>query len=145
MLLIGLALSDLGVGLILQPLYIAFLLSFAKNGAVPLTCVTFVVISIFGPVLTCVSFGTVVTISVERYLALCLHLRYDDVVTVKRVRIFLTSLWLVCGMSPFIWVWFAPRARSYISLPCDFFCGLYQDLPNNSLSRKTNAKNRDNW
>lgn len=113
MLLIGLALSDLGIGLIEQPVYIAFLLVFAKNGPVSSSCIISIAVTIFGSIFSCVSFGTVVAISVERYIALSLHLRYENVVTRKRVQIFLICLWLVCGILPFIWVLSAPKYRSY--------------------------------
>ena len=111
LLLIGLALSDLGVGLIVQPFFIAFLLSFA--GAGTFTCLTSVAVSVFGSVLTSVSFGTVVSVSIERYIALRLHLRYEDVVKVKRARNFLITLWLIGGTLPFIWVWLTPKYRSH--------------------------------
>ena len=113
LLLVGLALSDLGVGLIEQPVYIASLLFFAKNGPVSSRCVISVAVSIFGSVFSSVSFGTVVAISAERYIALSLHLRYENVVTRKRVRIFLICLWLVCGILPFMWVLLVPKYRSY--------------------------------
>ena len=40
MLLIGLALSDLGVGLFVQPFFIAHLISFAKQGTANFTCIS---------------------------------------------------------------------------------------------------------
>ena len=113
MLLIGLALSDLSVGLVGQPVYIAFLLVFVKNGPVSSSCIISIAVSIFGSIFSCVSFGTVVAISAERYIALSLHLRYENVVTRKRVQIFLICLWLVCGILPFIWVPLAPKYRAY--------------------------------
>ena len=113
LLLIGLALSDLGVGLIVQPFFIAFLLSFAETGAGTFTCLTSVAVSVFGSVLTSVSFGTVVSVSIERYIALRLHLRYEDVVKVKRAWNFLITLWLIGGTLPFIWVWLTPKYRSH--------------------------------
>ena len=69
LLLIGLALSDLGVGLIVQPFFMAFLLSYAETGAGTFTCLTSVAVSVFGSVLTSVSFGAVVSVSIERYIA----------------------------------------------------------------------------
>ena len=105
--------TDLGVGLIVQPFFIAFLLSFAETGAGTFTCLTSVAVSVFGSVLTSVSFGTVVSVSIERYIALRLHLRYEDVVTVKRARNFLITLWLIGGTLPFIWVWLTPKYRSH--------------------------------
>ena len=105
--------TDLGVGLIVQPFFIAFLLSFAETGAGTFTCLTSVAVSVFGSVLTSVSFGTVVSVSIELYIALCLHLRYEDVVTVKRARNFLITLWLIGGTLPFICVWLTPKYRSH--------------------------------
>lgn len=121
-LLIGLAMSDMGVGLIVQPFYIAYLLLFVKNGAGLSTCVPTVTISIFGSIFGFVSFGTVVTISIERYIALCLHLRYEDVVTVKRIRIFLICLWLVCGILAVMWVLVVPKYRSHFSAIAILLC-----------------------
>ena len=76
-------------------------------------------VSVFGSVLTSISFGTVVSVSIERYIALCLHLRYEDVVTVKRARNFLITLWLIGGTLPFIWVWLTRKYRSHF-----FFTGI---------------------
>ena len=105
--------TDLGVGLIVQPFFIAFLLSFAETGTGTFTCLTSVAVSVNGSVLTSVSFGTVVSVSIERYIALCLHLRYEDVVTLKRARNFLITLWLIGGTLPFVWVWLTPKYRSH--------------------------------
>lgn len=113
MLLIGLALSDLGVGVIVQPFFIAYLFSFAKKGAANLTCISTAALTITAAFLSCVSFGTVTAISLERYLSLRLHLRYDDIITTTRVRRFLAVLWLLGGISPIIWVLFAPSYKSY--------------------------------
>lgn len=113
LLLIGLALSELGVGLIVQPFFIAFLLSFAETGAGTFTCLMSVAFSVFVSVLTSVSFGSVVSVSIERYIALCLHLRYEDIVTVKRARNYLITLWLIGGTLPFICVWLTPKYRSH--------------------------------
>lgn len=128
MLLIGLALSDLGVGLIVQPFFIAFLLSFAETGTGTFTCLTSVAVSVFGSVLTSVSFGTVVSVSIERYIALCLHLRYEDVVTVKRARNFLIMLWLIGGTLPFVWVWLTPKYRSHLSATGILLCLLISSV-----------------
>ena len=43
--------------------------------------------------LTCASFLTIVFIAVDRVLAVFLHLRYQELVTSKRVAIALVSLW----------------------------------------------------
>ena len=44
--------------------------------------------------LTCTSFLTIVLIAVDRVLAVFLHLRYQELVTSKRLVIALVSLWL---------------------------------------------------
>lgn len=113
MLLIGLALSDLGVGLFVQPFFIAHLISFAKQGVADFTCISAATLTITGAFLSVVSFKTVTAISLERYLSLRLHLRYEDVITMKRVRRLLAVVWLWSGISAIVWVVFVPSYKSY--------------------------------
>ena len=113
MLLIGLALSDLGVGLFVQPFFIANSISFAKQGTGNFTCISTAAVRITAAFLSVVSFKTVTAISVERYLSLRLHLRYEDVVTMKRVRLILAVIWLWSGIFAIIWVVYVPSYKSY--------------------------------
>ena len=79
-----LAVSDLGVGIILQPLYVCYFLKALKT--------TFKVDGALSFVLCAVSVFTVTTVSVDRLLALKLGLRYKQVVTLKPVRAVILSL-----------------------------------------------------
>jgi len=91
LLLSCLAITDLCVGLIAQPLYASFLLSqehsrhcYYSAGLSNVISVTFCGVSL-----------TMLTgISVDRLLALLLGLRYRQVVTLKRVRLLVAILWL---------------------------------------------------
>ena len=112
MLLIGLAMSDLGIGLFVQPFFIAHLISFAKQGAANFTCISAAALAITAAFLSVVSFKTVTIISVERYLSLRLHLRYEDVVTMKRVRLALAVIWLWSGIFAIVWVVYVPSYKS---------------------------------
>ena len=84
-LLLSLAVSDLGVGLLAQPLYIAWMVSHAN-----FTSNAFYVIQLTFNV---ASFVTVVAISVDRFLAIHLHLRYEELVTHKRVVAVVILIW----------------------------------------------------
>ena len=84
-LLLSLAVSDLGVGLLAQPLYIA---SMVNNTY--FTLITFCDIQF---IFIVASFFTVVAISVDRFLAIHLHLRYQELVTHKRVVAVVISIW----------------------------------------------------
>ena len=99
-LLVGLALSDLGVGLIVQPVFLAF--SIAKFKGLPnVFCGSIEALSISGAWLCMVSLLNMTAISLDMYIALYLHLRYKQIVTVKRATAILVGIWLVsfaCGM-----------------------------------------------
>ena len=91
-LLLSLAASDVGVGLLVQPLYISTLVSRLNKKRID--CISYkglyVVINFF-----CISsLLNVVTISVDRFLAVHLHLRYQELVTHKRVIAAVISIWL---------------------------------------------------
>ena len=83
-----LAVTDLCVGLLLQPFYAAFLLS--RKGEVSKK-----VVNVLSFILCGVSLLTSTAISVDRLLALLLGLRYRHVVTLKRARLVIICFWLI--------------------------------------------------
>ena len=93
-LLLSLAVSDLGVGLLAQPLYIAEMVNHAD-----FLLATFYVVQI---IFTFASFLNVVAISVDRFLAIHLHLRYQELVTHKRVVAVVISIWISSLLFPLL-------------------------------------------
>ena len=92
-LLVGLAASDLGVGLAVLPTTI--LSHVAKiTEAASLFCKARQAEWAFGIFLGTVSLLTVSAINVDRYMAIHYHLRYPQMMTTKRVLAVLTCIWL---------------------------------------------------
>ena len=87
-LLFSLVVSDLGVGLIVQPLYIACLVMKLQ----PNIAFTLHLISAYP--LSYASFFGVTALTVDRFLAIHLHLRYNELVTHKRVVAVVISIWV---------------------------------------------------
>jgi hypothetical protein len=87
-----LAVSDLGVGLIVQPLSAVYKISEMSEDFQPY-CVAGLGSEILAFTFTSTAFLTITAISVERYLAIHLHLRYKELVTVSRVVKVVISLW----------------------------------------------------
>ena len=99
-LLLSLTVSDAGVGLFVQPFYTFFLSKWLKLDDP--SCVAYHVRTISGYLLTTASFLGVVTVSVDRFLAVHLHLRYQELVTHKRVVILVISIWVYSVFVSFI-------------------------------------------
>ena len=100
-----LAVTDLCVGLIVQPLRSANLVShlgYLKGDAVYYISKS---VWAFSVLLCGVSVLTTTAISVDRLLALLLGLRYRHFVTLMRVRIAITCFWLFCTLSGTIRWW----------------------------------------
>ena len=92
-LLLNLAVSDLGVGILCHPLYIVRLvldLELGVTASPTFERVYWFVIILF----TDVSFFGVVCLSVDRFLALRIHLKYKQLVTQKRVMTVVISSWI---------------------------------------------------
>ena len=83
--LCNLAVSDILVGLVVQPIYIAYEL---KSGAL-LTDALNTLFSLAG----CVSLCTMTAISVERFMALHYHMRYQNLMTEKYAIYTAITLW----------------------------------------------------
>ena len=102
-LLLSLAVSDVGVGLLVEPLYFGLLVSWVQgNNSTGASCSTFLLMSVLFSV---ASFFGVVALSVDRFLAIHLHLRYQELVTHKRVVAAVISMWLLSSsLSLFRWL-----------------------------------------
>ena len=93
-LLASLACSDLMVGMVVQPCYVVFRLYENISHLVP-PCLLRIVYSESFWVCYGVSFLTLSAISIERYIALHLHLRYKGLVTTQRVLIVAMIIWVL--------------------------------------------------
>ena len=92
--LLSLAVSDLGIGLLAQPLYIVKIVN-------P-TCFAFLCTFQVQLTLAFASFLSVVAITVDRFLAIHLHLRYQELVTHKRVVAVVISIWTLSLLFPLL-------------------------------------------
>lgn len=98
-LVFGLALSDLGVGLISQPLGIFLSTSLIGMEAAP-------IFQMFSGSLSAISLLTITAISAERYLALKLHLRHQELVTVRRIVYVLVLIWVCSIVAASFCLWY---------------------------------------
>ena len=114
-LLLSLAVSDLGVGLLVQPMYIAKIMDFQQNNAtndtdnvIYLAFLTPVNLFIFASL-----FG-VTALCADRFLAIYLHLRYQELVRNKPVAAVVVSIWVTSALSSLI-RFFIPKNIMYVS------------------------------
>lgn len=104
-LLVGLASSDLGVGLLVPPLNIARIVPKLNGWSVSSWCRAQVAYTFFGVMFCGVSFLTVAAFSIDKFLALHWHLRYNTIVTTKRVIYIVLSFWVIFGAMSTIQIW----------------------------------------
>ena len=122
--LLSLAVSDLGVGLLVQPLYITRLVMMIKENTQTLyfeiTLNSFYATGIF---LIYASFFGVVALTTDRYLAVHFYLRYQELVTQKRVVAVVISNWILSAIPMLLSIWI-PNAVGIISVPVESVCYL---------------------
>ena len=97
LLFLCLAVTDLSVGLISQPLYVTFLFSTFTAWNMNTTAISRAD-GFFFSLLPTVSLLTSAAISVDRLLALLLGLTYRHTVTLKRVWVVLVCFWLISAL-----------------------------------------------
>ena len=106
-LLLSLAVSDLGVGLLVQPLFVARIImelqQNTENNAfyVPM----FMAFSVTAALFSCTSFFGVIALSADRFLAIHCFLSYKELVTHKRGAAVVISIWLFGAFLSSITLW----------------------------------------
>ena len=114
-LLLTLAVSDLGVGLLVQPMFVAYVMDSKQNNEtnesynairIPRLISTnfFIYASLF----------SVTALCADRFLAIYLHLRYQELVTYKRVAAVVVSIWVISALISLI-RFFIPKNIMYVS------------------------------
>ena len=102
-LLLSLAVSDLGVGLLAQPMFVAHVMESKQNNE---TNESYNVIHIACLIptnfFTAASLFSVMALWADRFLAIHLHLRYQEIETGKRIGAVVVSIWVISALTSLI-------------------------------------------
>ena len=154
-LLLSLAVSDLGVGFLVQPTYIALLImkieQNADNGAFYTIYDAFCIQSYL---FSFASFFGVVALTIDRFLAIHLHLRYQELVTHKRVVAVVSSVWVLSTLIALLalkWIRILAYILATIHIVCYiatglFYCKIYAVIrhhANQMYTLQQSAQNED--
>ena len=110
-LLLSLAISDLGVGLLVQPFAIELIVKWVQRNNP--SCTTYASFTIILTLFSYPSFFSVMVISADRFLAIRLHLRYQELVTYKRVVSAAISIWIFSAFLSLVLLW-TPNNISFL-------------------------------
>ena len=100
----NLAITDLCVGIITEPLAVACWISLV-NERLNICRYTLSAFAVTGRIVCAMSLLTLTTISIDRLLALLLGLRYRQVVTLKRTYVTVIVLWIICIVFSTMYLW----------------------------------------
>ena len=112
-LLLSLACSDVAVGLFSQPLYTFSLINGLRLRNIG--CITKQLATILSYLFSTASFLGVVAVSVDRFLAVHLHLRYQELVTHRRVVVVVVSIWVYSAFVSLMILWETFNTRELIN------------------------------
>ena len=124
-LLLSLAVSDLGVGLLVQPLYVTLLVMLIQENTQTRTFE--IMDNLYAKMtdfFTYASFFGVVALATDRFLAIHLHLRYQELVTHKRVVTVVISTWILSAIVMLLLGWISSDVVTIIFLTVDGVCYL---------------------
>ena len=103
--LLSMAVSDLGVGLLVQPSFIPCLVMRKENTQTRTFVITRNIFYTTSTTLASASFLGVVALAADRFLALHLHLRYQELLTHKRVVAVVISTWIISAILMLLSIW----------------------------------------
>ena len=113
-LLLSLACSDVAVGLFSQPIYTFFLVKWFQLDNI--NCDIYQVLNISAHLFSIASFLGVVAVGVDRFLAVHLHLRYQELVTHTRVVAVVIGKWVCSAFVSLMILWGLLSTQQLINL-----------------------------
>ena len=119
-LLLSLAASDLGVGLLVQPFTVGLMVLWLQQNNP--TCTTYAAFTIIMSLFSFASFLSVTLVSADRFLAIHLHLRYQELITHKRVLSATIAIWILSAFISLIMLWIPPTVTYVISAVIEVTC-----------------------
>ena len=111
-LIVSLAVSDFGVGFLVTPFYTSLLVSWLHQNDP--SCFTYMMFNITGKLFSLASFLSVVAVSVDRFLPVHFHLRYQELVIHKRVVAVVISVWVLSAFVSLMPLWVSFRTQIII-------------------------------
>ena len=144
-LLVSLACSDVVVGLFIQPFYSFFLINWLRLDI--LGCNTQQVWTISNRFFVDATFLGVVAVSLDRFLAVHLHLRYQELVSHMRVVVMVVSIWMCSGFFSLTILWGPFNAWNLVRTINNYCCfrfyyhtrGVYQDISNCTTAQESHS------
>ena len=121
-LLLSLAVSDLGVGLLAQPMFAAHIMDSKQNNETMNNNAIYIAFRTPKDIFISASLFSVTALCADRYLAIYLHLRYQELVTYKRVTIAVTSIWVFSALTPLFSFWIPTNIMFVYFAIKDFSC-----------------------
>nr|XP_058940121.1 beta-4C adrenergic receptor-like [Pocillopora verrucosa] len=112
--LLSLACSDVAVGLFSQPIYTFFLVKWFQLENI--NCDIYQVLNISAHLFSIASFLGVVAVGVDRFLAVHLHLRYQELVTHRRVVVVVIDKWVCSAFVSLMIFWGLLSTQQLINL-----------------------------
>ena len=99
------AVSDVGVGLLVQPLYVAITVLLKENSHVTYLVILEYVYFVATNFLCAASLIGVTALAADRFLAIHLHLRYHEFVTYNRVVFVVILIWMSSAIIGLLLLW----------------------------------------
>ena len=114
-LLLSLAVSDLGVGLVVQPLYVALCIMQLKlNTETSKTYAIYIAYLIPTNLFIFATLFLAIVLCAERFIAIHYYLRYQELVTHKRVVAVVVSTWVLSGLFSLTRLWIPKSIMSVV-------------------------------
>lgn len=105
LLLLSMAVSDVGIGLLVQPLYVATTVMFKENNHDTYGVILGFAYIIATNILCAASLIGVTALAADRFLAIHLHLRYHEFVTYNRVVFVVILIWMFSAITGLLLLW----------------------------------------